>query len=67
MERIEDNLRELVFSVHYVGPRDQTHIIRLGGKHLYLVSHLSGPKGTFKPGMVTHIYDQSTGEVEAGG
>lgn len=36
MERIEDNPKELVFSVHYVGPRDQTHGIRHGGKHLSL-------------------------------
>lgn len=58
---------EGVFSVHYMGPRDQTRVMRLGSKHLYLVSHLSGPKGAFKPGMVTQIYDPSTCEVEAGG
>ena len=28
------------------GAREQAHIIRLGGKHLYLLSHLASPRGT---------------------
>lgn len=28
----------------FLSPRDQDQIIRIGGKHLYLPSHLSGPK-----------------------
>lgn len=53
MPHVEDNLRGLVFYAHYVGPRDQNQVIRLG-------SHLSAPKGTFKPSMMTHIYEPST-------
>lgn len=37
----EDNLEESVLSLHHVGPRDYTQIIRLGGKCLYLQRALS--------------------------
>lgn len=38
----EVNLRELVvFSFHLVGLGDHTLLIRLGGKHLYLLSYLA--------------------------
>lgn len=35
------------FSFHYVGPRDQTQIIRIEGKHLYMPSHLASPSVGF--------------------
>lgn len=41
--RTEDNLYGLVLSYHHGVPRDQTRIIRIGSKHLYPLSHLSGP------------------------
>lgn len=31
--RMEENLLELVFSLSHVGPRDETQVVRLGGKH----------------------------------
>jgi hypothetical protein len=36
MQKPEDNLLELVLSFHHVSPRDQTQVIRLGSKPLYL-------------------------------
>lgn len=39
--RSEDNLQESVPSFHHVGLRDQAQVIRLGGKHLYSLSHLT--------------------------
>jgi hypothetical protein len=41
--RSEGNLRELVFCSYLIGLRDQTQVIRLGLKHLHLLSHLTGP------------------------
>ena len=37
--RPEDNLQELVLSFYWVG--SAAHLIRLGGKHLYLLRHLA--------------------------
>lgn len=34
----EDNSWELVLSLHQVGPGYQTQVIRLCGKHLYLLN-----------------------------
>jgi hypothetical protein len=39
----EDNLWESVLSFHYLGPGDRTHVLSLGGKHLYLLSFLVNP------------------------
>lgn len=36
--RSEDNLESSAF--YYVGSRDQTKVIRLGGKHLHSLRHL---------------------------
>lgn len=36
MWQSEDNLRELTFSFHYVGPGNLTQVIRLGTKNFYL-------------------------------
>lgn len=30
-------------SIHYVGPRDQTQIMKLGSKPFYPLSHLDNP------------------------
>ena len=35
-------VRELIFSFHLEGPRDRTQVVRLGSKHLYPWTHLSG-------------------------
>lgn len=45
MWRAEDNLSGLVLSFYCVGPRDQTQVLRLGGKHLYPLSSVSCPRG----------------------
>lgn len=37
--RLEDNIRELVFSFPTVDPRDQTQDVRIGGKHLHPRNH----------------------------
>lgn len=36
-------LFELVLSFHHKGPKDSTHVVRFGGKFLYLLSHLASP------------------------
>ena len=42
-KEVEDNLWESVLFFHDVGPRDQTQVVRLGTKHLYLLSHPAHP------------------------
>jgi hypothetical protein len=32
----------VIFSFHHVGPKEQTQVVRLYGKHLYLLGHFSG-------------------------
>lgn len=44
----EDNLCELVLSFDFVGLRAWTWVIRLGGRHLYQLSELTGPKVGFE-------------------
>lgn len=39
--RSEDNLWKLVASCHHVVSRYRTQVLRLGGRHLYLLSHLN--------------------------
>lgn len=34
----------LVLPSHHVGPETRTQVVRLGGRYLYLLSHLTGPK-----------------------
>ena len=38
MWRSEDNLQELALFFHHVGPRDGTQVIKLGSKHLCVIS-----------------------------
>ena len=38
--RSKENFQELILSYH-VAPRDQIQLLRLAGKHLYLLSHLT--------------------------
>lgn len=40
--RSEDNLWEPILSFYCVSLRDQTQVVRLGGKRLSLLSHLTG-------------------------
>jgi hypothetical protein len=39
-QRSKDNSQESVLSLHHVGARDQTQILKIGGKMLFPVSHL---------------------------
>lgn len=39
----EDNMQESVLSFPPVSPGVQTQLTKLGGKHVYLLSHLIGP------------------------
>lgn len=42
IQRSEGSLRELILSLHYLGVRDQTQVIRLGGKWpYYLLCHFA--------------------------
>lgn len=34
-------------SLNLLGPRDETQVLRLGGKYLYQLSHLPGPRKNF--------------------
>lgn len=47
MQRLKENLQELLLSFYYVCPGDQTHVIRFGGKFLYQLSRLPGPWSGF--------------------
>lgn len=38
-----DNLEELLLSCHHVGTGNPTQAIRLGGRCLYLLKHLTDP------------------------
>lgn len=37
----DNNLKESVLSFYHVAPRNPTHVIKFGGKHLYPLSYLS--------------------------
>lgn len=41
---VRDDLGMSILSFHHVGSRDQTQAFKLGGKHPYLLSHLTSPK-----------------------
>ena len=43
----EGSLQEPFLSFYSVGPWDQTQVVRLGGRHLFLLSHLAGPRTAF--------------------
>lgn len=40
---VRRQLQESVFSFHHGGPRDQIQVLRLKGRYLYLLSHLTSP------------------------
>lgn len=42
-EEVIDNLKKSVLSFHHAGPGDGTQVIRLVGRCLHLLSHLSRP------------------------
>lgn len=44
LHKPEVSLQMLVLSLHHVGPRDETQVVRLGVRCLYSLSHLAGPK-----------------------
>lgn len=48
VQRSEDSLRESAFSFCLTGPRAQTQVIRLGGKHLYQLSHVPSTAAQLK-------------------
>lgn len=41
VQRSKDNVWEKALSFHHMGPGNQTQIARIGGKALYLMSHLA--------------------------
>lgn len=43
MWQSENASSQSALSFHPVDPGDQTQVVRFGGKHLYLLSPLSGP------------------------
>lgn len=47
MRRSKGSLLESVLSFHHGGPGDQTQMVSIVGKHLYVLSHLSGPSRKF--------------------
>jgi hypothetical protein len=54
MWRSENNMYELPLSFYHVNYRDQTHIIRLGGKCFQLLGHVGSP--TFESTTQIHLY-----------
>lgn len=40
--RSGDNLQKYVLAFYHMGPRDRTQVFRLGSRHLYSLSHLTG-------------------------
>lgn len=40
---VRRQFQESVFSFHSVGRGEQTQFVRIGGKFLYCLSHLTGP------------------------
>lgn len=46
-QRLQNGLQEGPFSFPSLGSRDQTQAISLGGKHLYLLTHLASHPGFF--------------------
>lgn len=40
--RSEDNLWQSVLSLHHIDSGDWKQVVRLGGEHLYQLSHLKG-------------------------
>lgn len=70
LERSSEHIRACVFedrqfevlSFHYMGPGDQTQVIRLDSNHLYLLSHLAG-RNTRGRGalLVTCLYNLCCG------
>lgn len=43
MERPEDNLLEMIFSLHHMRPERWTQEVRLGGGYFYRLSRLVDP------------------------
>lgn len=41
--RTEDNLQNFVLSFDHLGTRDHTWVLRLSGRHLYLLNQCYGP------------------------
>lgn len=43
VERSQDNFRDSFLSLYHKDPEDETQVIRLGGKHPYLLRHPNSP------------------------
>lgn len=48
VQKSENNTQEWLLPVHHVCSEGQTQIIRFEGKHLYLLSHITGKYKNFK-------------------
>jgi hypothetical protein len=55
----EDNMWELVLSFYHMVSGDQTHIVKLVGKCLYLLNHLGWPRMLVMKAILICIEDPS--------
>jgi hypothetical protein len=55
---IGQKVRRQAEEVYHVGPRDQTYIVKIGSKSLYLLSHLASPSSGSPACHVTCWVDQ---------
>lgn len=54
--RLEENLQKLVLPFYYVGPRNETQVVRLRGECLYLLTKPSyGPQAYLFNVFVVHF------------
>lgn len=60
-ERSGNNLWKSVFSLHHMNAKDWNQVIRLGGKHPYLLSNLAGPVFCLFPLEIFSCYAIQTG------
>lgn len=54
--RSEANLQELVLSFHHRGPEDATRVIRLGSKHLFVLTLSPAPLVISFAYLFPHLY-----------
>lgn len=53
----EDNFQELVLSSQHVDPRDQTQVVKFGGRDLCLLCYLASSTQRFVTGSLTGAWD----------
>lgn len=53
---VRRQFQESVFSFHSVGCGEQTQFVRIGGKFLYCLSHLTGPPTFYFCSFLKHVH-----------